>query len=182
MVTLVMAELDSPIGVIRLAATEVGLCALNFADRWESARHYLERRFGQLNFTSQVNPHGAVSELGRYLDGDMTALERIAVDPGGSAFQQKVWTALREIRVGTTTSYGDLACRIGHPQGPRAVGAANGQNPVSIVIPCHRVIAANGSLHGYGGGLERKRWLLMHEGASTECLPGCVKYPMEAVK
>jgi len=85
------------------------------------------------------------------------------VETGGTPFQQEVWRSLRAIPCGTTTSYGKLAAQIGRPAAVRAVGLANGANPVAVVIPCHRVIGSNGSLTGYGGGLERKRWLLDHE-------------------
>ena len=89
------------------------------------------------------------------------------LEPTGTEFQQRVWSALRTIPYGTTISYAELAQRIGMPSASRAVGAANGQNPISIIIPCHRVIGADGSLTGYGGGLPRKRWLLAHETKST---------------
>jgi len=87
------------------------------------------------------------------------------VDPGGTEFQRTVWSALRTIPVGATRTYGQLAASIGRPTAPRAVGLANGRNPVAIVIPCHRVIGSNAALTGYGGGLPRKQWLLRHEGA-----------------
>jgi methylated-DNA-[protein]-cysteine S-methyltransferase len=103
--------------------------------------------------------------LAAYFAGEIGALDRIEVRTGGSAFQQKVWRALRTLPAGRTTSYGRLAARIGAPKAVRAVGAANGANPVSVVVPCHRLIGANGRLTGYGGGLDRKRWLLAHEGA-----------------
>ena len=91
--------------------------------------------------------------------------QRITVDGGGTAFQRKVWAALREIPAGATKSYSDLAAAVGRPNAVRAVGMINGRNPISIVVPCHRVIGKDGSLTGYGGGLDRKRWLLQHEGA-----------------
>jgi methylated-DNA-[protein]-cysteine S-methyltransferase len=102
--------------------------------------------------------------LEAYFDGDLHAIDGLAVHMGGTPFQQVVWTALRQIRVGQTLSYSALAGRIGRPAAVRAVGLANGANPIGIVVPCHRVIGADGSLVGYGGGLERKRWLLEHEG------------------
>jgi methylated-DNA-[protein]-cysteine S-methyltransferase len=92
----------------------------------------------------------------------------IAVDTGGTAFQQRVWKELRKIPAGRTVSYGCIAAAIGAPSAVRAVGAANGANPVGIVLPCHRVVGSNGQLTGYGGGLERKRWLLAHESAQGE--------------
>jgi methylated-DNA-[protein]-cysteine S-methyltransferase len=101
--------------------------------------------------------------LAAYMDGELAALDSLAVSTGGTTFQKQVWRALREIPTGTTTSYGELAKRIGRPSAVRAVGLANGANPIGIVVPCHRVIGANGSLTGYAGGLQRKRWLIAHE-------------------
>lgn len=111
------------------------------------------------------NPGGCSAALRAYFDGDVQVLAGLRVAPHGTPFQQSVWNALREIPCGTTTTYGELAVRIGNPKAVRAVGLANGANPVGIVVPCHRVIGSDGSLTGYGGGLERKRWLLQHEGA-----------------
>jgi methylated-DNA-[protein]-cysteine S-methyltransferase len=102
--------------------------------------------------------------LEAYLAGDLEALEPLAVRTGGTPFQREVWAALRTIPAGETRSYGELAARLSRPGAMRAVGMANGANPISIVVPCHRVIGADGSLTGYGGGLPRKRWLLEHEG------------------
>ena len=103
-----------------------------------------------------------------YFAGELGAIDRIEVATGGTPFQQKVWRALRRITPGKTLTYGTLAARIGADKAMRAVGAANGANPVSVIVPCHRLIGANGSLIRYGGGLERKRWLLQHEGALVE--------------
>jgi methylated-DNA-[protein]-cysteine S-methyltransferase len=102
-----------------------------------------------------------------YFAGDLSAIERLAVVTGGTDFQREVWAALRRIPAGRTLSYGALATQLGRPKAVRAVGLANGANPIGIVVPCHRVIGADGSLTGYGGGLERKRWLLAHEGAEA---------------
>ena len=104
------------------------------------------------------------SALRAYLAGRLDALDALPVDAGGTPFQRECWAALRTIPAGTTWSYRQLAAAIGRPAAVRAVGLANGANPVGIVVPCHRVIGADGSLTGYGGGLERKRWLLEHEG------------------
>lgn len=101
----------------------------------------------------------------RYFAGDIDALDGVAVQTNGTEFQRTVWAELRRIPRGTTTTYGELAARIGKPTAARAVGLANGSNPVSIVVPCHRVIGADGSLTGYAGGTARKEWLLRHEGA-----------------
>ncbi|MBX9614605.1 MAG: methylated-DNA--[protein]-cysteine S-methyltransferase [Caulobacteraceae bacterium] len=99
--------------------------------------------------------------------GDLGALDGLVVKTGGTAFQTAVWAALRAIPAGETRSYGQLAAAVGSPKAVRAAGLANGQNPVALIVPCHRVIGANGSLTGYAGGLERKRWLLAHEGAGV---------------
>eukprot|EP01035_Chromulina_nebulosa_P066292 gene66292-90729_t len=106
--------------------------------------------------------------LSRYFAGDLAQLDGITCHIPGTPFQNKVWTALRTIPAGTTLSYGTLAAQLGVPTAMRAVGHANGANPLSVVVPCHRLIGANGSLTGYGGGLERKRWLLMHEGVEVK--------------
>ncbi len=108
-----------------------------------------------------------IAALRAYFAGDLTAIDNLPVETAGTLFQRLVWRALREIPCGQTISYAQLAQRIGRPAAARAVGLANGANPVSIVVPCHRVIGASGSLTGYGGGLERKRWLLTHEDALT---------------
>jgi len=109
-------------------------------------------------------PSAARRAYERYFDGERGALDGIRTATGGTAFQRRVWTALRLIRAGATTSYGALAARIDRPAAVRAVGLANGANPIAIAVPCHRVIGANGALTGYGGGLARKQWLLRHEG------------------
>lgn len=105
------------------------------------------------------------SRLERYFAGEFEALGGVALDPGGTAFQRRVWTALGRIARGTTLAYGALARDLGLPDAVRAVGAANGANPIAILVPCHRVVASDGGLTGYGGGLARKKWLLEHEGA-----------------
>ena len=102
-----------------------------------------------------------------YFAGDVRALDGVAVKTGGTAFQRTVWAALRAIPPGETRSYGQLAAAIGSPKAVRAAGLANGQNPVAVIVPCHRVIGSNGTLTGYAGGLERKRWLLKHEGVAV---------------
>jgi methylated-DNA-[protein]-cysteine S-methyltransferase len=111
-----------------------------------------------------------IDALDGYFDGQIDALEDVPWATAGTDFQQKVWSALCEIPAGETWSYGQLARHIGSPRAVRAVGLANGSNPVAIVVPCHRVIGADGTLTGYGGGLERKEWLLKHEGAIAPTL------------
>jgi methylated-DNA-[protein]-cysteine S-methyltransferase len=155
----------SPIGPIRVFARGGALVALSVSEDDDWTRRALARRFGVFDLEEAKDPGGAASALRRYFAGDLRAIDALAVDPGGTPFQQRVWTALRKIPVGTTVAYSALAQRLGEPLAVRAVAAANGRNPIGIVIPCHRVIGADGSLVGYGGGLPRKRWLLGHEGA-----------------
>ena len=164
MTTIETAEVASPIGRITLAVRDGCLCALDFTEKWSRRRAALEKRFGQVEFRTATDPAGAASRLERYFAGDLGALASVPVDPGGTAFQRKVWSALRKIPPGCTVSYGELARTVGTPGAARAVGAASGSNPVGIVIPCHRVIGADGGLTGYAGGVRRKRWLLGHEG------------------
>ena len=165
------AELTLPIGTIRIAVRDGTLCALGFTDRWQRLADGLARRYGAVALVDAADPGDVVSTLRRYLDGDGSALDALAVETGGTPFQRRVWAALREIPYGSTVSYGTVALRIGAASAVRAVGAANGANPISIVIPCHRVIGADGTMTGYGGGLDRKRWLLAHEAALTIPLP-----------
>ena len=106
----------------------------------------------------------ARQQLAEYFARERTSFD-LPLDPTGTSFEQRVWRLLRDIPYGSTTSYGKLARQLGEPKDARAVGAANGKNPIPIIVPCHRVIGANGDLTGFGGGLDRKRWLLEHEGA-----------------
>ncbi|HYZ40915.1 MAG TPA: methylated-DNA--[protein]-cysteine S-methyltransferase [Stellaceae bacterium] len=115
---------------------------------------------------SRTAPSAIRQALAGYFAGDLTAIDAVSVATAGTPFQREVWTALRKIRPGATLSYGGLARELGRPKSFRAVGLANGANPVAIVVPCHRVIGADASLAGYGGGIDRKHWLLTHEGAA----------------
>jgi methylated-DNA-[protein]-cysteine S-methyltransferase len=163
---LFLDQLDTPVGRIFLAADTGGnLRATHFTDDPETLRPVLVHHYGKNGFSLEPaeNPHGLTAVLESYFAGDLAAIDRIPVKTTGTDFQQKVWRALRDIPCGTTTSYGRLAELIGHPAAVRAVGLANGANPIGVVVPCHRVIGSNGSLTGYGGGIERKRWLLKHE-------------------
>lgn len=162
LVSLEHAAIDSPVGALHLFARDDELCLLTFGRTAEDGAA-LARRFPGEPLQEAPDPAGAVTALARYFSGDLHALDALRVNPGGTPFQASVWRALRAIDPGTTTSYQALARRIGAPSAVRAVGAANGANPIAIVIPCHRVIGANGALVGYGGGLSRKRWLLEHE-------------------
>ena len=165
--TLEIAEVRSPIGTLVLAVRDGRLAALEFAERWQDRRACLSQRFGGAELHRAADPAGVASRLAAYFGGDLAVLDRVAVDAGGTAFQRRVWAALRSIPPGETVSYQTLAQRIGAPAAVRAVGAANGANPVAIVVPCHRVIGADGRLTGYAGGIERKRWLLAHERAGV---------------
>jgi methylated-DNA-[protein]-cysteine S-methyltransferase len=158
------AEVRTPLGTWSLVASPAGICLLHFDTDWDAVGRSLARRFTPLSLADAPDPFGAVSGLTAYFAGDLKAIEAVPVDPGGTEFQRAVWHELRRIPAGRTRCYSDLATRIGRPSATRAVGAANGANPVAVIIPCHRVIGKDGGLIGYGGGLERKAWLLRHEG------------------
>ena len=162
---LLLDRLPSPIGTIVLVCCGDALRALDFGDDEDRMRRLLRRRYGEYRLASGRAPAGIRSRIEEYFEGHLESLNHVPVETGGTPFQRSVWSALREIPVGTTVTYGHLAARIGKPRSTRAVGTANGSNPVAIVVPCHRVIGANGTLTGYGGGLHRKRWLLAHERA-----------------
>jgi methylated-DNA-[protein]-cysteine S-methyltransferase len=163
---LALDHIRTPIGRMMIAADSEGnLRAALFTDDEEVVRRQLRLQYGEKGFTLETasNPGGLSDAVAAYFAGDLAVIDSVKVETGGTAFQKEVWRALREIPCGTTTSYGKLAARIGRPAAVRAVGLANGANPVAVIVPCHRVIGSNGSLTGYGGGIERKRWLLDHE-------------------
>jgi methylated-DNA-[protein]-cysteine S-methyltransferase len=163
---LTIDRLESPIGTLLLVCNDEGrLYALEFEDHEPRMMRLLKRYHGEVTLVPGKVPTALRGALARYFAGDTTPIDGIAVAAsGGTAFQRTVWAALRRIPAGTTLSYGALAATIGHPTAMRAVGAANGANCLAIVVPCHRVIGANGTLTGYASGLPRKRWLLAHEG------------------
>jgi O-6-methylguanine DNA methyltransferase len=161
-----IGSLDTPIGVVWMACSERGVCKVVFPaggakatlDRWLAAH----LPASELSTTSALLGQTS-GELGEYFAGirhDFT----LPLDLRGSSFHQRVWLALTQIPYGRTVSYGDLARTLGAPKAARAVGAACGANPVPILAPCHRVLGSDGSLHGFGGGLPVKAWLLQHEG------------------
>jgi methylated-DNA-[protein]-cysteine S-methyltransferase len=158
------ARFASPVGDLAAFTHEGRLCALSFLHGRYDPVAVLRGRLGPLE-TTEGDPLGVGASFREYFRGRLDALDRIPVETGGTPFQRRVWEALRTIPVGTTVSYLEMARRVGAPEAVRAVGAANGANPVAIVLPCHRVIGSNGRLVGYGGGLDRKRWLLAHENA-----------------
>ena len=169
-IVLQLTEIDSPVGRLAIAANDGRVCLLHFGGLTKSVRAALARWYPDAAVESDTDPAGAVKILRTYFDGDIKAIDDVPVEMHGTPFQQKVWAALRRIPVGTTLSYGRLAQLIGEPSAVRAVGAANGANPVALIVPCHRVIGSNGTLTGYGGGLDRKRWLLEHEGVRPQTL------------
>jgi len=159
MTTILVSDYETPVGRIRAAAHRDSLVAVAWTSHWDPVAARLHRRMSDVRFvdTAPCRP------IERYLAGECDALDEVPVDPGGTDFQREVWAQLRRIPGGRTVSYRELAHRIGRPRASRAVGAANGANPVWIVIPCHRVVGIDGSLRGYAGGLDRKEWLLDHE-------------------
>ena len=160
-------RIDSPIGTILIVVDGEQLCALDFVDYEQRMMTLLQRRYGPTHLTQVTDPNGFSSRIRDYLAGDYSCLDAIPVSTGGTAFQQQVWSALRTIPVGTTMTYGELAAKLGRPAAYRAVGGTNALNPIAIVLPCHRVVGSNASLTGYAGGIERKQWLLRHEGLSV---------------
>jgi methylated-DNA-[protein]-cysteine S-methyltransferase len=176
-VSLLIDRIGSPIGTIVVVSDGEALHALVFEDHEDWLTRHLAQHYRDHDVAPARDPGGVSSKLAAYFAGALEAIDDIPVRLEGSAFQRAVWAALREIPVGTTTTYGALAKRLGKPPGAsRAVGLANGSNPVSIVVPCHRVIGANDKLVGYGGGLARKQWLLAHERVELALpLPGVAR-------
>ena len=165
MLRLHLDHFPSPIGTITLITDDHGrLRALDFDDYDARTRTLLTRHYGAFDLQNGPAPASVRDPLSAYFAGDHTAVVAIDVETAGTAFQRQVWAALRAIAAGTTHTYGGIAAALGKPGASRAVGLANGANPVAIVVPCHRVIGADASLTGFGGGLHRKQWLLEHEG------------------
>jgi methylated-DNA-[protein]-cysteine S-methyltransferase len=173
--------IDSPLGAIALAwrgdtlyAVEMGWAKSR--TRWQTrdvsggVEEHVTRRLRARYPDAEIARGSAeatpVRTLRRYFEGELPAIDALVADPGGDGFQARVWRELRRIPPGTTCTYGEIAARAGSPGSARAAGAAVGANPIPIVIPCHRVLGAGGKLTGFGGGLPRKRWLLLHEGAA----------------
>jgi methylated-DNA-[protein]-cysteine S-methyltransferase len=162
-------RMETPIGVALLVADADGaLRALDWEDYELRLRTLLRQQYGALVLKAARAPREIKAALSGYFAGDLDRLGEIKWRVAGTPFQRKVWGALPKIPAGTTMSYGALAARLKIPKAMRAVGHANGSNPISIVLPCHRLIGASGSLVKYGGGIERKRWLLEHEGVTLE--------------
>ncbi|WP_114210822.1 methylated-DNA--[protein]-cysteine S-methyltransferase [Acidisarcina polymorpha] len=159
-------RLNTPIGQMLIVTDLEGyLRAVDWADYETRMNRLLRVHYGTdgLSLESTRAPNGMTDAISKYFQGDLAAIDTLPVKTGGTPFQSDVWRALRDIPCGTTVSYSNLAKEIGRPSAVRAVGSANGSNPVGVVVPCHRVIGTDGSLTGYGGGIERKLWLLNHE-------------------
>jgi len=180
---LFVSHLESPLGdMLLISDTEQNIRALDFADHKAHLHRLLREHYGSTNLIDSPAPQRIAEALSRYFSGELDALEALPTATAGSDLQRRVWAALRRVPAGTTTTYGQLARELGFTD-PRAaidIGAANGANPIAIVVPCHRVIASNGEPKGYAWGLHRKRWLLEHEQAiqpkpavpQTATLPG----------
>ena len=165
--TLTLDRLNTPIGTALLVTDERGcLRAFNWTDYEPAMMAWVGRHYPKASVTEGMAPSIVRRAFEAYFQGDARALQVLPWKASGTPFQLNVWKALCTIPAGETLSYAGLAARIGRPTAVRAVGVANGANPVAIVVPCHRVIGTNGSLTGYGGSLPRKRWLLDMEGAN----------------
>lgn len=155
---------SSPISELLIVTDEEGqLRVLEFKDLESRMTRLLRQHYGEYTLKESSAPRSLIEALDAYFEGDLKAIDRIPTATGGSEFQKAVWKELRAIPAGSTTSYSQLATSIGRSGSARAVGAANGSNPIPIVVPCHRVIGADGSLTGFASGLSRKKWLLAHE-------------------
>lgn len=164
---LLLDRYESPLGQILLITDANGLVrALDYADYESRMRRLIRLHFGDSPLVPGSAPAAIILSLDAYFAGDFTALDSIATAAAGTNFQRDVWRALRAIPPGTTQTYGQLGVALGRPTAARAVGAANGANPIAIIVPCHRVVGSAGALTGYAGGLARKEWLLRHERAA----------------
>jgi O-6-methylguanine DNA methyltransferase len=157
-------EYVAPLAKLLLVTDGDGrLRSLEFADHRPRMLRLLKLHYGDVALERRAAPKSVLQALDDYFAGSFASLDELEIATGGTPFQRAVWRAVRKIPAATTQSYGQIAAEIGHPKASRAVGAANGSNPIAIVVPCHRVIGSDGTLTGYGGGLPRKRWLLAHE-------------------
>jgi methylated-DNA-[protein]-cysteine S-methyltransferase len=158
-------RIQTPIGDMILVARDGVLLLLEFEDATGRVEREMKLRFKDHALQHTKNPFGLSHIMRDYFAGQFYAIDTILTDGGGTLFENRVWAELRKISTGTTVSYGSIARKLGDINMSRAVGTANGRNPIAIVVPCHRVIGADGSMTGYGGGIARKEWLLRHEGA-----------------
>jgi methylated-DNA-[protein]-cysteine S-methyltransferase len=177
MTTVYIDRLHTPLGGLLLAHAGSQLFMLDFEGYEHRFDSLLLRRFGNVLVHEKPATGDIREPLLAYIDGEFDALQKIPVHATGTSFQRLVWDMLRQIPAGVTWTYAQLAAAIRRPEAVRAVAMANAHNPVAIVVPCHRVIGSNGELTGYAGGLERKRWLLAHEGIT---LPVMSPRPLQA--
>jgi methylated-DNA-[protein]-cysteine S-methyltransferase len=178
--TFALSRMETPIGIALVATDDCGrLRVLDWEDCAQRMQRGLDRFYraaGGVRFDETQGAAWPVRDrLRAFFAGDLAAIDGIAVESAGTPFQRKVWAILRKIPAGKTWTYTEVAARVGRPEAVRAAGTANGANPISIVVPCHRVIGANGSLIGYGGGIHRKEWLLRHEGVALKVLERTAK-------
>ena len=162
------SELNSPFGGVVVFAHDGAVCALGFSGRKRTLLRELKRRFGAFELDRVRDAAGVSRALRAYFAGRLGAIASVPLDLAGTAFQRRVWRALRNIPAGRTISYSALARGVGRPTAVRAVASANARNPACLLVPCHRVIGTDGSLRGYAGGIARKRRLLEHERAYSE--------------
>lgn len=177
---LMLDRIPTPIGVAFVVFDDnERLRAFDWHDHESRMERLMRLHYGAATTLRKGRaPSSIRAALEAYFGGEIKAIDSIPCQTGGTEFQKSVWKALRTIPAGKTLSYGQLAKQIGRPKAVRAVGLANGSNPIGLVVPCHRVIGSNGTLTGYGGGLERKRWLLRHEGAQFRDESGDVSLPL----
>jgi methylated-DNA-[protein]-cysteine S-methyltransferase len=170
-------QLATPVGTLYVVTDEAGVVrALDWQDFEERMLRLLRLHYrSAFSLNQGASPTSVRRALSAYFEGEVRGLDALPVATGGSPFQREVWGALRHIPVGATWSYRELAVHIGKPKAVRAVGLANGANPISVIVPCHRVIGAGGALTGYAGGLTRKRWLLEHEGVQLSAASSLVR-------
>lgn len=171
---LLLSHLESPLGAMLLVTdAQQAVRALEFADHRARLYRGLREHYGEVELAEIPSPSEVAAALARYFDGELPALDALRTATAGTELQRRVWVALRGIPAGTTTTYGKLARALGldDPRAAIDIGAANGANPIAVIVPCHRVIASNGELKGYAWGLHRKRWLLEHEKAITAKQP-----------
>jgi len=163
---LVIATLETPIGPVRVGAHSDGLARVLF----HKQKDEVLAKDATPSDAAQAHLAAALDALTEYFSGERQDFEDLTLAPAGTDFQLSVWRALLNIKHGDTCAYRDIAIKIGNPKAVRAVGLANGKNPIPVIVPCHRVIGANGTLTGFGGGLPAKKWLLEHEGALARSL------------
>jgi methylated-DNA-[protein]-cysteine S-methyltransferase len=179
--TLFLERINTPTGWMSIVTDdEERVRAVDWENHESRMQGLLRRHHGADTGLSELSsPSTARRALEAYFQGELQATAKLVTLTNGTAFQRSVWAGLRSIPSGQTMSYGGLAKKIGHPKAMRAVGLANGSNPIAIIVPCHRVIGADGSLTGFGGGIERKRWLLAHEGIYLSSPKRAASHPAE---